>query len=78
MRFILIFASLELSFAWGSAGPLSVWYGEPSIADVYSDSGYYSDDMKIEKMFDECGGTSWHSARGFERREKSMRVVFYV
>ena len=78
MKFILFFAFIELSFALGPAGPLSVWHGESSLADAYSDSGYWSDDMKVEKMFDECGDTAWQSEQDFEPVEKAILVLFKV
>ena len=78
MKFILFFALIELSSALGPARPLSVWHGESSLGDVYSDSGYWSDDMKVEKMFDECGNTAWQSEQDFEPVEKAILVLFKV
>ena len=61
-----------------SSGPLSVWYGESGIASVSSRCGIWNHDYKVQNMFDENGGTCWHSERRFERVAKTMRVDFFV
>ena len=61
-----------------TSGPLSVWYGESSIASVSSRSGIWNQDYKVENMFDENGGTCWHSEERYGRVAKTMRVDFRV
>lgn len=93
MKSILIIAFLELGLAKSEnkelnrkergssgsySGPLSVWYGESGIASVSSRNGIWDRNMKVENMFDENAGTSWHSERRFERVAKTMRVDFFV
>ena len=94
MKFILIIAFLEHGFAQSgieelnreerglpggpSSGPLSVWYGESGIASASSRNGIWNQDFKVQNMFDENAGTSWHSERRFERVAKTMRVDFFV
>ena len=93
MKSILIIAFLELGLAKSEnkelnrkergssgsySGPLSVWYGESGIASASSRNGIWNQDFKVQNMFDENAGTSWHNEKRFERVAKTMRVDFFV